>query len=313
MRRPDDLAATSQLELGARGMFEGAPFTLIGRRCVQGSRGQIWNDWTLAFDHDGPSVSLAESCGTFTLFREGSLLQPPEALVVGMAVAPPWLVVERGRATRLAKWGDLDEAAPAYDYVDLSYRGAPEQRATLAEDGTFLGEPTDAASLGLTLRAAAPALIPAPDVSMPAGIELWLDLGDVGTLEGVEYRVLGIAARRADAAPPSRWQDYLLYNARIGLRWLSVTDGHWTYATPVEVGPTGFDLEHVSESTVGVLEWAAGELPWSAELGEQAAFSEREDLVFEHTFLDVSAARIQELTPDAVAKAFGKRSLPRPR
>jgi hypothetical protein len=166
---------------------------------------------------------------------------------------------------------------------------------------------------------------------MPTGIELWLDLGDVGMLDGVEYRVLGIAARRVVPPrhddEPERWQDYLLYNASIGFRWLSVAAGHWTYAVPVEVGPTGYEapilgggldgpgLNRAGEEppVVVELEWATGELPWCAEIGERAAISERRDLVFEHSAHDVSASRIHELTPDAVARAFHKRALPRPK
>lgn len=311
MRRPANLEATSQLLLGATGVFEGERFELTGRRCVQGARGQIWNEWTLRFSRERAPVFLAESWGSLTLFREGSLMPPLEALIVGRSVAPPWTVVERGTATRLASWGDLEAAPESYDYVDLSYRGSPEKRASIAEDEIFVGTPADAAGLGLTLLATPPVLVPAPNVSTPAGLELWLDVGDVGALEGVDYRVLGIAARRTEAEA-ERWHDYLLYNANIGLRWLSVADGHWTFAVPIEVGPTDVEVEG-RESTVAVLEWAAGELPWSAEIGERARVSERDDVVFEHSPIDVSAARITALTPDAVAKAFGKRSLPRPK
>jgi hypothetical protein len=181
--------------------------------------------------------------------------------------------------------------------------------------------------LGLSLAPAAPALIPAPDVSMPAGIDLWLDVGDIGTLEGVEYRVLGVVARcttrdeSRDEEDIARWQDYLMYNARIGLRWLSVADGHWSYASPVEPGSA---LHELGGEALGVflaadqslhtrLEWAAGELPWSADIGELAFVREAGDVVLEWTFRDVSASKVRELTPDEVARAFRKRTLPRPK
>jgi hypothetical protein len=320
MRRPANLEATSQLPLGAQGIFEGEPFVLSGRRCIQGVRGQIWNEWTLRFEHDRPPLFLAESWGSLTLFREGSLMPALDPMFVGMKLTLPWILVERGAATRLAKWGDLDEAPEVYRYFDFSYRGEPEKRASIAEDETFIGTPTDAASLGLTLLATPPVLIPTANVSMPAGIEQWLEVGDVGSLEGVEYRVLGLAARRTvvdSESEPRRWQDYFLYNARVGFRWLSVADGHWTYAVPIEVGPSGYDFEALAadeESTVrATLEWATGELPWSADIGEHVMVSERGDVVFENSLFDLSASRIHELTPDAVAKAFGKRSLPRPK
>ena len=47
LARWQQFEATSQLQLGAKGVFEGEPFELTGRRCVQGARGQIWNEWTM--------------------------------------------------------------------------------------------------------------------------------------------------------------------------------------------------------------------------------------------------------------------------
>lgn len=325
MRRPANLEATSQLQLGAKGVFEGEPFELTGRRCIQGARGQIWNEWTLTFGAPRQPMVLSESWGTFTLFREGPLVSALDAARVGTTL--PWLVVEQGTATRLAHWGDVDEGPETYSYVDLSHRGSPEERASITEGEVALGIATNTMALGLTLLATTPSFVPAPDVSIPAGIEQWLEIGDVGLLEGVEYRVLGMVARRVvdNTDDPTRWQDYFMHNARIGIRWLSVADGHWTYAVPIEVGPTGYDTPFLGpfgekdplmtpkRFDWAKVEWATGQLPWSVELSEACAIAERGDIVFEHSVCDVSAARTYALSPDAVAKAFHKRSLPRPK
>lgn len=330
LRKPHDLEATSLLTLGAKGRFEGEPFTLAGRRCVQGERGQVWNEWSLRFEHERPALTLSESAGTFTLYREGSILPRFEELAVGMEVAPPWVVVEKGRAARLATWGEPgEEAAPEYDYVDLSFQGTPARRATIAEGQTFVGEPMAAETLGLSLRDALPALVPAPNVSPPSGVDPCLEVGDTGELDGVAYRVLGIIVRHvstahathqddeeAPAPVHAQWEEYLLYNARVGLRWLSVGDGHWTYASPLEAGdaaPTLAEVARTRTQYIGNVVWAGGELPWSVDIGEQAVLIEDGDLAIENTFRDIGWSRIREVPPDSVARAFSKRTLPRPR
>jgi hypothetical protein len=310
MRRPANLEATSTLGLGATGHLSGEPFTLAGRRCIQGHRGQIWNEWKLKFDRVRPPAFLVESWGTFTVLHEGSIMTTRET-AIGEIVKLPWVLVERGVATRLATWGEVDEGPETFEYSELSLRATSSTVVASVVDGdTFVGGQRRAEELGLTPSTAMPALVPAPNVSMPGGLELWLDIGDAGLLDGVEYRVLGIVARRTDDA---RWEDYLLYHAHVGLRWLSVSEGHWTYVTPVHVGALDFELPKPFGAPPARLEWAAGELPWSAEIAETVHVSEHDDIVIEVTAEDMAASRAIELTPDAVAKAFHKRSLPRPK
>lgn len=316
MRRPANLEAATQLELGMRGVLGGEPFELTGRRCVQGQRGQLWNEWTIELPARRRAAYLAESFGALTLYEEGSLLPTLDPFLVGHDLVAPWLVVARGTATRLAKWGAVGEAPGTYEYVELSARELPARAASVAEGETFVGAPTSADELGLTLLDVPLALVPTANVSAPAGLELWLEVGEVGLLEGIELRVVGVLARQTSLPdePPLRWQDYLLYNAQSGLRWLSVADGHWSWAVPIEVGPAGYDARASARKGIAAtLEWATGALPWSAEIGERATIWERGDLVFERTGSDLSAARTAPLTTDAVARAFRKRSLPRPR
>jgi hypothetical protein len=307
LRQPIDLRQTTLLRIGQTGVFDAAPFTLSGRRCVQGRRGAIWNEWSMRFDYKRPPTFLAENAGSFTVYREGDLLPPIEELNAGSPIDLPWVVVERGTATRLEHWGDVDELAPTYEYVDFSSKSLPSRRATLADGETFIGTPMPHNALGLDIRPEPPALIPTPNVSMPSGIDLWLGVGDKGTLDGIVYQVVGVVARsRADA----RWEEYCVYSAGIGVRWLVVGEGHWSLVSPIEPGQVALP---VTQETAVRVDWVTGELPWSAELGEHIFATEHGALVGETDGHEVSWSQAKDLTTDDVARGFNKRNLPLPR
>lgn len=317
MRLPKDLEATSLLTLGMTGMLEGKPFKLTGRRCVQGQRGAIWNEWSLRFDHVRPPVFLAESGGTFTLFREGTLLPDLEELTPGELLPSKWGVIEIGLAMRLAQWGDLDEAAETYRYADFALQVGSGACATMSEGEVFVGESVDVLTLGLLPRAEPPSLIPAPDVARPSGLEVWLDVGDSGVLDGVRHQVLGAVARSQLELPDERWEEYVLYASGVGLRWLAVADGHWFYVSPSSASGSWKQLiAHAPPRSIRI-DWAMGELPWSVDIGELSFLSEHESeartVSAEWTSTDVSWSFSRPLLTDDVAKAFAKRSLPRPK
>lgn len=295
------LEATSILTLGATGAIDGQPFTLIGRRCFRGRRGNVWNEWTLS---DVPHF-LSESAGSFTLYREGSLLSPSDVWMPGERI--PWLIVERGSATVLAEWGEVEPCPAEYDFVDLLSVGAA-RRASLVDDQVFVGAAVDPHMLGLVVSREPPRLVATPNVSPPSGLTLWLEVGDRGTLDGVEYRVLGVVARRG--SDDARWEEYCMYSACVGVRWLVVADGHWSYVAPVETGAAATDVEL---SSLAIVEWATGELPWEVSIGEHAFQLESGALTQERTRDEVSWSRAVPLAPDAVASAFNKRALPRPK
>lgn len=297
----EHLEATSILTLGAAGTLDGQPFTLVGRRCFSGRRGNLWNEWSL----DGVPHFIAEFAGMFTLYREGSLLDPSEKPPLGERI--PWLIVEHGTATRLAEWGEVDDGPEVYDFIDLSEVGAAPRRASVAEGRTFVGRTIDPSDLGLTIARTPPRLVPVANVSPPTGLELWLDVGDRGTLDGVEYEVLGIVARRSE---DDHWEEYCVYSAGVGLRWLVVADGHWSYVSPVEPGAASAELDGAKCPKVT---WAAGELPWAVRIGEVVMQQESADLTFENSLDEISWSRATRLSTDAIAQAFGKRALPRPR
>jgi hypothetical protein len=338
MSAPRAYEASTVLELGARGAHRGVTFTLAGRTCVESEAGGLWNEWTLVFD-DGRQGFLAEALGAFTLYFERPLAPAFDALVVGAPLGTGFVVVERGTARRVARWGDVPEAPRAYRYADLS--SASGESATIdygagAKDGeadVFVGRRVRLAELGLSPRAAAPSFVPAPGGPAPRGLELWLSVGDEGELaiepgaaKRARFRVIGVVHRSIRIEGERyTWEEYVLHSAVEGLRWLVVSDGHWNLVASVEVGPVEEsdkgaryrgDLYRPWSSGKARVEWATGELPWAVAVGDVA---DARDYVRAPAMLscestgDEIAWSLGTYTPaDTIARAFGKRLLPKP-
>lgn len=70
-----------------------------------------------------------------------------------------------------------------------------------------------------------------------------LALGSKGTFDGVTYTVIGKLRRKAgppvealDATGLFTWDEYLLYEPKVGFRWLVESGGHWSFVTTVPPG-----------------------------------------------------------------------------
>ena len=326
--------ASTVLELGARGKHRGAPFTLAGRTRVHSDAGGQWNEWTLAFD-DGRQAFLAEASSGFTLFFERPIAPAFDALLVGQLLGTGFVVAERGQAKRVARWGDVPESPRAYRYADLS--SAAGESATIdygsgerAEPDVFVGRKLRLSELGLEPRVELPRFIAAPSGVRPRDVELWLAVGDGGELETTSgranFRVIGIMHRSMRSEGKRyTWEEYVLHAPAEGLRWLVVSEGHWNLVEAVEPG-------QIEESERGAilegelykpwssgkarLEWATGELPWQATLGDvtEARDYLRAPYLLSREFTpdEVSWSRGTYLPPGVVARAFGKRLLPKP-
>lgn len=326
--------ASTVLELGARAKHRNAAFTLIGRTCVQSEGGGLWNEWTLAFD-DGRQGFLAEALGSFTLFFERPIAPPFEALRVGGGVGTGFVLVERGQAKRVARWGDVPEAPRTYRYADLS--SATGESATIDygsserdEPAVFVGRKVRLTDLGLKPRAERPRFLAAPGGPPPKGLELWLAVGDEGELGSGNSRarfcVIGIAHRSIRMEGERyTWEEYVLHAPSEGLRWLVVSDGHWNLVESVELGQVGqlsesvrYDGEVYKPWSAGKarLEWATGELPWEAEVGDVVAVRDYVRAPYmlscESSDDEISWSRGTYTSPEIIARAFGKRVLPKP-
>ena len=317
------------LELGARGKHRGAPFALVGRTCMRSDGGGLWNEWTLAFD-DGRTGFLSEALGAFTLFFERPIAPPFDTLAPGSFLASSFIVVERGHAKRVARWGDVPEAPRTYRYADLSSRSG--ESATIdygeraSEPDVFVGKRVRLADLGLKPRAGRPRFLAVPTVPKPKGVELWLGVGDEGELGGVRYRVIGIMHRSIKVdGERFTWEEYVLHSPAEGLRWLVVADGHWNFVEGLEVGAVeetergaklGGESYSFMSSGKARVEWTSGELPWEADVGDVT--EARDYLHTPHVLSressndEISWSLGTYIPADTVARAFGKRVLPKP-
>jgi hypothetical protein len=321
--------ASTVLELGARGKYRGAPFVLAGRTCVRSDAGGLWNEWTLAFD-DGRQGFLAEALGAFTLFFERAIAPTFDALAAGYPLMTGFIVVERGQAKRVARWGDVPEAPRTYRYADLS--SASGDTATIDygsspnEPDVFVGRRMKLGDLGLHPREGRPRFLPAPGGPPPRGLETWLAVGDEGDLGGARFRVIGIMHRSIRVEGERyTWEEYVLHAPAEGLRWLVIADGHWNLVESVEVGLVEEtergakyrgELHRFMSNGKTRVEWATGELPWEAAVGD---VSHARDylrtphvLSREATENEVNWSYGTYTPPDTVARAFGKRLLPKP-
>lgn len=58
---------------------------------------------------------------------------------------------------------------------------------------------------------------------------IYIPLGSVGKIKGVNYEVIGYVQKEEDNSYHSKWREYTLYNPEEGFAFLSEYDGHWIY------------------------------------------------------------------------------------
>lgn len=290
--------AFTVLSLGDRGAIDGSGgFTLVGQTLARSENGLWWTEWRLRRD-DGQMLFLAESAGRLVLFHEATLLPTPDELVPGAPLDRGWFVTARGRAIRVARWGEIDEAPRDYAFAELV---RDDEIATIEWPHTFRGKVVTLSTLGL--RAARPLQLWAvPDLSPPKDVG-WLPVGATGTFRERKAEIVGCIARvSGDAA----WEEYLVRTDET-LEWLVLADGAWSVLEPVVVGPTD-----PAETTEASVTWAAGALPWEIAIGERSTLSEHHGITREVSAHGVTWSRALPLATADIAKSFGKRALPRP-
>jgi hypothetical protein len=159
-----------------------------------------------------------------------------------------------------------------------------------------------------------------------------LPLGSVGTLHGQQFMTIGFL-RRSVRIEGTRyfWEEYLLYHARVGFRWLVCSDHHWSFVEPlppgqVQAGGRGaywkgkyFKVFQRAPADVANVQ---GELYWKVEVGEQAEatdFIRPPEMLSREVSLGGDAGHgevnwsLGTYIPVAdVQKAFGLKYLPRP-
>lgn len=90
-------------------------------------------------------------------------------------------------------------------------------------------------------------------------IQSTIPLGSVGSWEGAAWTCLGYIHRFSRIGGTVYvWDEYLLYSASAGLRWLTQNEGHWTWWEPVPGVPTRFG-HPVGRPKTDSVDWAGAE------------------------------------------------------
>ena len=112
------------------------------------------------------------------------------------------------------------------------------------------------------------------------GAKPLIPLGQEGTLQGVQYTVIGFMERYAmylERVYP--WTEYLLYNPTVGFRWLVNSKDHWSFVEPLRLSQAqrkpnqratynGTEFRLYDRGTAFV-RCVLGEFYWKVSVGEQ--------------------------------------------
>lgn len=105
-----------------------------------------------------------------------------------------------------------------------------------------------------------------------------LAIGDKGRIDGVEYIVIGYLRRGMKSDIWYYWIEYLLYNERVGFRWLEYSDHHWSFLAPLPPGSVTMDGSNACyqgkrfrwfQKALAEVDEVVGEFYWKVETGEQ--------------------------------------------
>ena len=111
-----------------------------------------------------------------------------------------------------------------------------------------------------------------------------IPLGTTGTLHGQSYMVIGFLQRSVRFEGVKYfWEEYLLYDGRLGFRWLVCSEHHWNFVEPLAPGKVqssgrGAMYEGnfftVFQKATATVENVQGEFYWKVSAGEEVQASD---------------------------------------
>ncbi len=160
---------------------------------------------------------------------------------------------------------------------------------------------------------------PADDFVLPIGAEGAFAGGEKNKIIGAMTRSVTIEGTKYF------WHEYLLYNPRIGFRWLVQSDNHWNFVEPVNVADVaeGDKTATFNGKTFKIfqdaparVEYVKGEFYWRVEVGETVRAVDYVNaplmLSRESTAKEINWSLGTYLTVGEVETAFGVSNLPKP-
>lgn len=157
-----------------------------------------------------------------------------------------------------------------------------------------------------------------------------IPLGSLGTLPDGPLTVIGMVQRSVIIEGVQYyWEEYLLYEPRVGFRWLVRSDDHWSFVRPVPPGEvTGsgqrrfyqdrkFRLFQKADATV---QYVIGEFYWKVAVGETVQTADyicppemlSREMNFAGEAEEINWSHGTYMPVDEVEKAFTITGLPRP-
>ncbi len=155
-----------------------------------------------------------------------------------------------------------------------------------------------------------------------------IPIGTIGTIGDSRFTVAGFMQRRiSDGEESWKWTEYLLYNPRIGFRYLVHDENHWSLATGVPAGDVEEPNEkqarwsgkrfRLFETGMASVTYVAGEFPWKVEIGEKVEVWDfiappeglSKEVIRSGSWNEVNWSVAVYMTPEEVETAFGVKDL----
>lgn len=164
----------------------------------------------------------------------------------------------------------------------------------------------------------------------PSPHEFVLPIGAEGTFKDVKFKIIGAVVRSVTIEGVKYfWHEYLLYNPKIGFRWLVHSDNHWNFVEPVnpaevEINQSiGKPTAKYNGSTFKIfqdasaeVEYVKGEFYWRVEQGEKVRAVDYVAaplmLSQESTNNEINWSVGVYMTNAEIEQAFGVENLPKP-
>ncbi|MBM3117454.1 DUF4178 domain-containing protein [Jeongeupia naejangsanensis] len=149
-----------------------------------------------------------------------------------------------------------------------------------------------------------------------------LAIGDVGTIAGRKWTVIGLLHCREADDVTSVWTEYLLYHPSAGLQWLVEAEEGWDQVRVMDIWPESASMEqavykgehfrHLYDYA-SVVTFAAGAFNWRAAVGDKTWISDYErngiKLTRESGAKEMGWSRSERVTAQLVGQWFGKPAL----